>query len=116
MVSTVVLAILLIVCLVSSSALIIILTKAKHKIQAELIAANRALSLADQNKLRSSGLSVKEIDVDTSDNIAYPRSSLKPLDVKTRDNVAYSRSDELAVKKRDIDTSDNVAYGLHVFG
>ena len=118
-ISTTVLAILLIVCLTVSSTVIVILVKTKLKIQAELIAANRAL--ADQNKLKSGRLSVKQLDVDTSDNIAYSKSSglqLKHLDVDTRsrDNVAYSRSDELSIKQRDVDTSDNVAYGMDVIG
>ena len=115
-ISTTVLAILLIVCLTVSSTVIVI---AQLKIQAELEEANRAL--ADLNKLKSSGLSMKQLNVDTSDNIAYSKSSGLPfrrnwmlileIMLLPQDQMNY-----ITIKQRDVDISDNVAYGVHVIG
>ena len=90
-ISTSVLAILLIVCLTISSTVIVLLVKVKHNLQEELAVANRALAAKANQKSSSSGLS-KVPAVDTSDNVAY---GMPQLAVDTR-------------------LSDNVAYGIHV--
>ena len=95
-ISTALLTILLIVCMIVSLTVIVVQQKTKLKLQAELMAANEALTaITNRNTTNMSRLDKK-----------------RPDDVDTSDNVAYSRSDEVTMKQREVKTRDNVAYDV----